>query len=224
MDRGEEMKEVLPDAKYWIVGAGISALLALFILIYVVSHTEPRRAIQPAATITSKQITLSDQTKRELQSTVNDDTLLTATTIITVDLIRNKRIPAYFYSKIPQMQAAWNKFASGGFDKITAFGNEELDNARLTNIMNGNFDCRRFKDTIAMSLYPDAEPYGPVLCSMPIPSGFDSSGDFVGLIGFFLKREPTDQEKKILTKTAIDASSMIYHRDVLLETIKENVK
>jgi hypothetical protein len=230
MDRGEEMRNILNAAtnqtKLWMLAALLSGLFAMLVASFAIyENIGSKEPTKKAASISGKQIVLSEATKRELQNIVNSEDIIVGTTVVTVDLIKNRRIPTYFYSRNADMQLIWNKFAAGGFGGITAFdvGSAKF-NDRITNIMNGNFDCRLFKNTIAMQLYPEAEKYGPWLCSMSIPASFDNSGDFVGFVALYLTHEPTDQEKKHLAKLSVDAATIIYHRDVLLQPVQETVK
>jgi hypothetical protein len=222
MDEGKEMnREVFKFSTviFWMVCASFSALFAVGIAVFVISKDTDIPAPKKAASISGKVITLTDASKRDLIDTVNTERLIVATTVVTVDLIKNTRVPAFFYSEIPEMQTIWNAFAARGFKGIRVYDTKEIGfNRTITNIINGNLDCKEFRNTIAITLYPDAEKYAPWMCTISIPPGFDSSGDFVGLLALYLSREPSFQEKKYLAKISVDISRMIYNRDVLLQS------
>ena len=136
-----------------------------------------------------------------------------AVSAVSASLKKNERKTILFKTQLPELQKAWDEYLGRRVPNVPVFSMDR-ENDRVTNLINGAFDCRPFKQTVGYSLYPEVDKYAPWLCSTAIPSGIDRSGDFVGFLNIFLSTEPTDIERKQLAKDAIILSTLIYRREV----------
>lgn len=208
------VKAAVTNTKFWMVAAALSALFALATAIFAITTNVDIPLTRGVAAISGKELRLSPVSKRELQGIVNKEEMVVAISAVSVSLAKNTRVPTFFYSDVPEFARIYDNFITNQKEPIRTYSDDKRYNNRVTTILNGNFDCREFKETLAKKFYPEAEHIAPWLCSMAVPPGFDPSGDFVGWLVFYLNQEPSTQDQKRLARIAVDASTAIYRRDM----------
>lgn len=196
------------------IAAAVSAAIGIGLVFF---HDEKERDPKKSpAAISGRELTLSEQSKVLLRQIVNAEPLVVAAASVRASLIKNERQITFLYTENPKFQAIWGEYLAHA-DKIALplfRPTVPIQNDRIANVLNGNFDCRRFSLTINYELFPAADAITPWLCTISVPPGFDRSGDFTGFLTFFLTREPSDQEKKNLALKSGVISTYIYRHDV----------
>jgi hypothetical protein len=151
---------------------------------------------------------LSVKLGKEINNSLDRAEVINGVQIVKVDLKRNVRYLVHTYWKIPELQKLYDNFSSTRItSEIPVFSRDEVQNARIIRIMNHEFDCTPFKDTLSYKLVPESAEHIAVVCSISIPPAFS---DFKGIIAASLSRVPTDFEKNIVKNTLIDISESIY--------------
>lgn len=198
------------------IGAAIVALTTVGFVTFTGKNTN--MFAKPPPTITGKQLEVSDISKQELKEFVGAEPEILAVQAVRVSLTKNDRSTVFFWADNDDLQAVWDEYLTRRVatpPKLFGSGESTVQNDRIANLLNGNFDCRRFNLTISYQYYPNADAIAPWVCSIATPPGFDGSGDFVGFLTFYFKTEPTDKEKIRLAKTTAEISTDIYRRDVV---------
>lgn len=90
--------------------------------------------------------------------------------------------------------------------ELPAFTKDEINDARLIRIINHEFICTPFVETTSYKYAPEAAKKVSTVCGMSIPPSF---GRFYGLIGIFLIKEPTPEEKDIVRIILKDLSESL---------------
>jgi len=145
---------------------------------------------------------------KEVNSALDRAEVINGVQIVRVDLKRNVRYIIHAYWKTPELQKLYDNFSSTRITaEIPVFSRDEVQNARIIRIMNHEFDCTPFKDTLSYKMVPESAEHIAVVCSISIPPSFS---DFKGIIAASLSRVPTDFEKNIVKNTLIDISESIY--------------
>jgi len=151
---------------------------------------------------------LSVKLGKEINNSLDRAEVINGVQIVKVDLKRNVRYLVHTYWKTPELQKLYDNFSSTRItSEIPVFSRDEVQNARIIRIMNHEFDCTPFKDTLSYKLVPESAEHIAVVCSISIPPAFS---DFKGIIAASLSRVPTDFEKNIVKNTLIDISESIY--------------
>jgi hypothetical protein len=189
----------------------VSLLLSVSVFLHHKHQVKIRN--RPAATITGKYLSPSFQSKAELIAFMKREENIVGLSVVSISLVTNERNVTFFESEIPAFTAAWDKYLATRTSIPPVFTQNYYQNTRITEIINGNFECRLTKATLIGTLYP-ADKYAPWVCSIAVPPAFDDSGDFLGYLNFFLKGPISDSEKARLAKEAIILSNNIYRRDI----------
>lgn len=169
-------------------------LVAYLYLLY--SHTTP-----PAVTA----VPLAPLTIEKINSIVNNHPNVSAIQVITVDMKRNSRTIIHSASTDSEMQRLYSRFvANYGSREVPFFTNDDINNARMLRILNHEFVCSPYKETISYKYAPEAALVVSTVCTVGVPPSF---GSFVGMVGVFLKNPPTmleqDQLRIILKNISV---------------------
>lgn len=199
---------------FWIAGAAISLIVMIWVAFVTLSPTPIKESRRAA--ISNKHLVISETSKKSIVDFAQREKIVSGVSIVDVDFNKNARSFLFFYSDVARFQQTWIQFSS---KKSNLLFDDEGDrlNERLTNIINGKFDCQPYSSTGAFQIFPEGLEFSPWLCSYAIPPATDKSRDFVGFINIHLMREPTKQEKAKLLTDAKRLSVNIYTRDIMEE-------
>ena len=81
----------------------------------------------------------------------------------------------------------------------------------MSKLINGEFICDPFKDTIAYRFAPSADSIVATVCANGIPPIY---GKFTGILSVYLKRVPTQEEIDRIRTLSRDLSLEIFERDL----------
>lgn len=131
--------------------------------------------------------------------------------VTNVNFKKNTRSTAYFAIVDPALKTAYSIFQSNKISDTVLFNDNEINNQRIINLINGEFICNDFKDTIAAKSMPMAIPAISTVCSISIPPYY---GRFSGYMSIFLIKKPTVEELTLIRQVSRDISLRIYESDV----------
>jgi len=154
---------------------------------------------------------LSKHVTDQINDAVMRSELIVGIQVTIVDFQRNTRMIIYTNIDNPQLKELYNRYNSGSIAEVSLFDDDEKNNKRLVNLINGEFVCNPFKDTIAAKLVPEGEKYVRTICANGIPPRYSK---FAGIIGVYLSREPTPEEVDQIRTLAKQLSSEIYDHDL----------
>jgi hypothetical protein len=100
--------------------------------------------------------------------------------------------------------------------EIPLFNSDPINNVRMSKLINGEFICDPFKDTIAYKLAPATNKsvvtnIVSTVCANGIPPTY---GRFTGIVSVYLKTVPTQEENDRIRTLSRDLSLGIYERDL----------
>lgn len=125
--------------------------------------------------------------------------------VVRVDLKRNIRYIVYGRYTDPRLEALYTTFSQTRITiEIPIFTEDEVQNARVVRLMNHEFYCNPYKETLSYKFVPESAKYAHTVCSISIPPAY---GEFRGMLAVTLSREPTELEidtVRILLKTLAD--------------------
>jgi hypothetical protein len=154
---------------------------------------------------------LSKHVTDQIDSAVGRSELIVGIQITFVDFQRNVRVVAYSNIDNPQLKELYNKFSINSISDVPLFNEDEKNNRRLVELINGEFVCYPFKDTLAGKLVPEAERHISVLCANGIPPRYSK---FTGIVSIYLSREPTIEELDQVRTLSKMLGTEVYDHDL----------
>jgi hypothetical protein len=216
--RGKIMRHVI-----WVTTALVAALVAVCSVLFAVYHEK----IMPQPFVKAPYISgrllgdVSDRSQVQLQKFLKDEEKIIGISVIQANLVKNRRTTVYFISDSPALQAAWDEYITKRQDPPALFKQDSPEmNTRVVDIFNGSFICVKFTETVSYAYWPKGAEAAPWICTVPVPPGFDGSGDFTGYINFFFSTKPTENDQRRISKAAAEISKDIYKRDVENSPVK----
>lgn len=154
---------------------------------------------------------LSKESKEEIDNVVTKSDLIIGLQITIVDFNRNTRLIVHSSIDDENLKKIYNAYINNtiGAD-IPLFNSDPANNVRMSQLINGEFICNPFKETIAYRLAPDAAESVNMVCANGIPPYY---GKFTGIITLYLKKPPTKEESDQLRSLSKSLAKEIFERD-----------
>lgn len=158
---------------------------------------------------------ISEETKTQLTNFVKRVEIVNFVAIIEVDLRRNTRIPRFFYFENSESdQRAKQEIAS--LLPQAMFDMDPKNTKQMVSVLQNEFSCVRFQDTVYHRFLPDVSKKTPIICRIAIPPFYNK---FAGYITIGLSEPPTRYEVDGLRIEASRIAVEIYLRDVMKKPI-----
>lgn len=155
---------------------------------------------------------LSKDSKSALKTLVEKSPNIAAIQVVNIDFKRNERYTTYFVSSNELFLREFADYQKSKSKNTVLFGDDEQANDRLVRIINNNFICDPYSNTIAAKAYPQTGEHVEKVCTMSVPPFI---GHFVGYINVHLYNELSKAEEDALKLTVSTIASSIYQRDVI---------
>ena len=131
--------------------------------------------------------------------------------VVNVDFKKNNRSTAYFAFSDINLKTSYANFQASKISETPLFTDDETNNQRIIDLINGEFICADFKATYAIKAFPRAGDSIPTICSISIPPYY---GRFSGYMNLYLVKKPTPDEISLIRQLSRDISLRIYETDV----------
>lgn len=164
------------------------------------------------ATSNQKNTSLSKKTIEEINSSVTRSNLIIGIQVVIVDFQSNSRTVVHTYADNNELLQAYNRYATSNItQEIPLFNSDESNNNRVIALINGEFLCYEFGDSIGAKYAPETIDYIHTVCSNGIPPFY---GRFTGMIAVYLAKKPTVEEIDQVKTLSKRLSSLIYENDL----------
>lgn len=159
--------------------------------------------------ISTKQVDfLNRTTVSRLNSIIMETDAILGMHIATVDFKSNTRTVVYGKFNNEELEKMYINFSDRNIDsKIPLFNDDEINNTRIISLINGEFSCYKYKDSIAARLAPEGIHIVDTTCSLGIPPFY---GRFSGIVTVYLRNDPTSVEKDQIRTFLKGISEMVY--------------
>lgn len=137
--------------------------------------------------------------------------LIAGVQILSVDFRKNTRYTSYFAISDEVLRISYKNFVDNKVAPTPLFTDNESNNQRVINLINGEFVCRPLGDTMAGVLFKGSDKSVNTMCSISIPPYY---GRFSGYMNIFLKRAPTEADIIFVRQVGRDVSLRIYEYDI----------
>lgn len=192
----------------------LSALLAVvFFTIY-----ENRDRI--VTTITAPEIPkeklttfdVSESTKTRIREIVEQDKIILGVIISSADLRVNEMLILDWYATSPTLSVVGDAVTkSADLRRLPLFSSIDTANSNVISLINGQFVCQDFSDTVLTKIYPEMAAEVKATCAASIPSYY---GYFSGTVTMLLSQKPTYEKQQQLKLVAEKLSNDIYFFDI----------
>ncbi len=186
----ESLTKLLNSLKFlnWVKLAELSVLIV--ILIVGVAFYENRQYIYESVGANSltgyyPMLRVGEKSREEMTEIVNRSPAILGLQVVEVNFVKNERKTLFFESDDPQLKKLFDKYFSTKITDPPALSSIEQDNSRVVRIVNGEFVCLPYKDTIAYTMIGPSDNVGQV-CSIAVPPIY---GKFRGYITAFVARD-----------------------------------
>jgi hypothetical protein len=138
-------------------------------------------------------------------------TTLSPAAIIKIDLFLHSQPTYIVYSHLEsnELQKLYMNYIGSRVSQISPIftNSNEANNARMIKIINHEFVCSPFVDSMLYKNLPQSGNFVKTICAVSIPPSY---GNFVGSVHLFLNKEPNDMEISIIKMHLKEISSEIF--------------
>lgn len=191
-------------------------LLALFCFVALVGFTAyeertklARVIMRGDAPIVMKRFPISDDVATQIRL-LTGSPLISMIIVYAADLQLNERVIIYRYSDNQFLTELWDKHLSEYGTSHPVFTRDDVSNAHMVSIVNGEFSCRKYSTTINKFLVPKAPV--PLVCFVSLPPFY---GAFAGYLEISLTRIPTEIERQSIEIEMKRLSNDIFFKNVI---------
>lgn len=139
---------------------------------------------------------LSDTTIASVHNMVDADSNIVGVQIVAIDLQQNTRFMRYTYiANVNALKLYDAHLRSTISNRYPVFTADDKNNLRITQLMNHEFVCTAYTETMSYKIVPESGEYVKHICSVSTPPSF---GDFNGIVAVLLAREPTLAELELI--------------------------
>jgi hypothetical protein len=153
---------------------------------------------------------LSTETKAEIELIVSRSDLIVGVVIATVDFNRNTRHILYRNTDNSGLRDLYNNSNTNVVGELPLFNNDTVNNARMVDLINGEFVCHPYANSIDAIVNPATIPFAHTVCSNGIPPFY---GMFSGVVNVITARAPTPPEISQIRELTRSLALKIYERD-----------
>jgi hypothetical protein len=158
----------------------------------------------------SHPVKLSRSSTEEIIKSVGKSQLIVGIQVFVVDFQRNAREVIFTTSDVPELKLIYENFEKSNIFEFPLFNADIANNKRLVSLINGEFACNPFKETIGYKILPEASKHIEYVCAVGIPPFY---GKFSGIVSIYLNRQPTVEEVDQIRNLSKNISSLIYEKD-----------
>lgn len=153
---------------------------------------------------------LSKEITDKIDLAVNKSELIIAIQVTIVDFQRNIRYPIYTYTDNADLREIYFRFLDNSITELPLFNTDVNNNRRLVELINGEYICNPFEETIGAKLLPEVGRFISNVCANGIPPYY---GKFSGIVSIYVRRPPTTEEIDQIRTLSRVLSVEIYDRE-----------
>lgn len=152
-------------------------------------------------------LNVSTNIKSDIDSIVSRNDHILAIQVITVNFQKNIRSETYASIDNPALQVIYDRFLNNKVIETPLFSENKMDNNRIIRLINGDFVCIPYKDSVAYKHAPEAANLITDICAIGIPPSY---GEFSGIITIYLRDHPDKELTEQLFLLSRDISLRIF--------------
>jgi len=135
---------------------------------------------------------LKRETIIKVNQKLSEDSNILGVQIVSTNLQLNTRYVVYANVYDPELAKKYNDYVSkNGIQQFPIFTKDDKSNLRIVRIINHEFVCAPFKESIIYKYIPIDDDKITTVCTISIPPDY---GEFKGMVTVFMKDNPGDFE------------------------------
>lgn len=155
---------------------------------------------------------LSAGTISQIDAIVRKSDLIVGIQVVLVDFQRNTRTVVYTSIDDLGLKNIYMNFEKARTPvEIPLFTADIINNKRMVDLVNGEFICNDYKETIAAMIVPESIKYISTVCAGPVPPYY---GRFSGILSVYLNREPTKIEIDQVRNISTSLGLVVFNNDI----------
>ena len=155
-----------------------------------------------------KLLTVTDSVKNTIADITRKSPIIVGTQIITLNFHKNIRVETYMNIGNVVIQQAYDLYMKTKRVEVPLFTIDKEKNNRIFSIINGEFTCTPYKESMAYKYAPQLDQVAITdVCSLGIPP---YNNNISGLISVYLKYHPSSDEKQNIFLSMREVSNRIY--------------
>jgi len=162
----------------------------------------------PTAGDKVKLLVVGPNVKARIHSIIIKSDLVIGVRVLTLNFQRNIRIATFSEVEDKNLRDIYQKHLTSRVYDVPIFSDNKVDNNRVLHIVNGEFICIPFKESLSYQIAPEASQYIQSMCTIGIPP---YNNDVSGMMSIYFTREPTPEEKDEIFQFMRDLSISIYN-------------
>lgn len=155
-------------------------------------------------------VKVSKHTSESIKATVDKSPAIVGAQIAIVDFQKNTREVVYTHTDNPELKKIYEDFEKNNAFDLPLFNADVANNKRLVELINGEFVCTPYAETIGYRLVPESGKYIITVCSVGIPPFY---GKFSGIVSIYINKALTAEEVDQLRILAKTISTAVYEKD-----------
>lgn len=153
---------------------------------------------------------LSKKSINEVDAAVKKTNIIVGIQVVVVDFQKNIRVPIYTSTPEKGLQEIYENYAKNLISEAPLFSGDVTNNRHVVELINGEFVCYPFSETLVSKYAPEAGKYIYSACAAGIPPYY---GKFSGAVVIYTRRQPTAEDIDQIRNLAKTLSINIYERD-----------
>lgn len=200
---------------------GLLALAALIGLVMLTLYEQRARVVEAVQNrnvevqsrpVKTNVLTVPIDMQTKIKKIVDDSQIITAVSVLNVDLKLNQRSVIFEYSDSAVITGGWERFYhEHGFTQ-PIFTTSDKNNSQMVAVINGEFTCVRYDDSVNAALVPETHGVEPMICRISLPPYY---GEFSGYLVIGLSKTPTPAERDEIMIAAKALSNEIFLKNVV---------
>lgn len=190
--------------------------LALAVVFYTMYENRNRIFMDVAEPVAINPVGLTFSISPETEAIIKDrvigDRTIIGISVMSADLRLNEARSIFFYADDPVLAQVDAESKKSTNNRLPLFTNLDDSNADVIKLINGQFTCVKFTDTLLSRIYPELNSTVKMVCRSSIPSYY---GYFSGYVGVFLNVNLSTEQQLQLKLTTDKIATDIYFRDVI---------
>lgn len=143
----------------------------------------------------------------EIDDDVKRSASIVGIQIVTINFEKNIRLETYVSIDSAAVQKIYNNYLNNKVVETVLFDEDKANNTRVLRLINGEFICMPYKESLAYRYAPEGIAFVSTVCAIGIPPSY---GEFSGIFIIYLKDKPDRDMTEKLFLLAREISVKIY--------------
>jgi len=153
---------------------------------------------------------LSKKSIENVDNAAKKSSIIIGIQVVVVDFQKNTRTPIYTTTPDPVLASIYEQYVKTSISDAPLFTTDVVNNRHIVDLINGEFICYPFSESLVSKYAPEAGKYIHTACAVGIPPYY---GRFTGSVIIYVNRQPTAEDVDQIRNLAKTLSTSIYEKD-----------